>query len=264
MACNHILYVSMVKKYMDNGFVLSEVVRKLANVIRIGKIVENDGARVRVKIGKVTTGWLPIISTAGETLIWNPISKDEQVAVFFPYGETAQGFVLRSLHYDKFLTPDDKNSNILKTPNTIKIDGEKTCEVAFKKDVNLATDENFKLEAKKNFDGKFEENFNIKVGSGEVHLSKDRISIKNGGAIIALSNDGIELSAAGGSISISEGNITINAGGGSLSVGSSISINGSSVALAGSGASIDLLGSVSISGSSISTMPPVCKCAGGL
>lgn len=279
-ACDRISYTSMVKNLMDNGFVLSEIVRKLANVIRIGKIVENDGARVRVKIGKVTTGWLPIVSGASDSLVWIPISKNEQVAVFFPYGETAQGFVLRSIHYNEFKTPKDVEKLSVNTKRDIKIDGEKTCEAAFKKDVNLKTDENlkcaikknaefsadenFKFESKKNFDGKFEENFNIKVGSAEVHLSKDRIEIKNGGATISLSNDGIELSAAGGSIKITGGNISINAGGGSLSVGSSISINGSSVALAGSGASIDLSGSVSISGSSISTMPPVCKCAGGL
>lgn len=249
---------------MDNGFVLSEIVRKLANVIRIGKIVENDGGRVRVKIGKVTTGWLPIVSGASDSLVWVPISKNEQVAVFFPYGETAQGFVLRSIHYNEFKTPEDVEKLSVNTKRDIKIDGEKTCEATFKKDVDLKTDENFKFVAKKNFDGKFEENFNIKVGSAEVHLSKDRIEMKNGGATISVSEDGIELSAAGGSMSITGGNISINAGGGSLSVGSNISINGSSVALVGGGASIDLSGSVSISGSSISTMPPVCKCAGGL
>jgi len=83
---------------MTDNFVLSEVVRKLANLIRIGKIVEIDCFNVKVQIGRVTTGWLPIISCAGENLIWLPVSKGEQVAVFAPYGEFTQGFVLRSIH----------------------------------------------------------------------------------------------------------------------------------------------------------------------
>ncbi|MCR4623232.1 MAG: hypothetical protein K5780_01045 [Alphaproteobacteria bacterium] len=62
---------------MIESFAFSEVVRKLANLIRIGKISEIDGAQVKVKIGRVTTGWLPIVSTAGETTVWTPISKGE-------------------------------------------------------------------------------------------------------------------------------------------------------------------------------------------
>lgn len=85
---------------MIDSFAFSEVVRKLANLIRLGKVADIDGAQVKVQIGRVTTGWLPIMSTAGETTSWTPITKGEQVAVFAPYGEFAQAFVLRSIHYN--------------------------------------------------------------------------------------------------------------------------------------------------------------------
>ena len=100
---------------MIESFAFSEVVRKLANLIRIGKIAEIDGAQVKVQIGRVITGWLPIISSAGETTSWTPISKGEQVVVFSPFGEFAQAFVLRSIHYNNYKAPNDKNSVSLKT-----------------------------------------------------------------------------------------------------------------------------------------------------
>ena len=109
---------------MVDSFAFSEVVRKLANIIRIGKISEVDGAQVKVRIGRATTGWLPIISTAGETSAWTPISKDEQVAVFCPYGEFTQAFVMRSIHYDNFKTPED-NSVSLKTNADVKLESDK-------------------------------------------------------------------------------------------------------------------------------------------
>ncbi len=46
---------------MIESFAFSEVVRKLANLIRLGKIAEIDEAQVKVQIGRVITGWLPII-----------------------------------------------------------------------------------------------------------------------------------------------------------------------------------------------------------
>lgn len=225
---------------MIDSFAFSEVVRKLANLIRIGKIAEIDGANVKVKIGKVITGWLPIVSTAGETVIWNPISKDEQVIVFAPYGEFAQGFVLRSIHYNSYKKPEKLEEISLNTPNFIKIN------------------------SKNGLNGEFEEDFSIKVGSATINLTKKTITIQNGDTAISLSNDGITLNAGGGSISLSKDGINLSSGGGSLRIGDSISIDGNSVSLSGNGASIDLSGSVSISGSSISTNPPVCKCQGGL
>lgn len=181
---------------MVDGFAFSEVVRKLANLIRIGKIAEVDGANVKVKIGKVTTGWLPIISTAGETVIWNPISKDEQVAVFFPYGETAQGFVLRSIHYDSYKNPENSQEISINTPNFIKIS------------------------SKNGLNGEFDGNFSIKVGSSTVSVTKNSITFQSGSCSISLSSNGI---------SINGNSVSLSGGGASIDLSGSVSINGSNI-----------------------------------
>jgi phage baseplate assembly protein V len=84
---------------MNESFAFSDLCRRVANLIRIGKIAEVDSAQVKVQIGKVKTNWLPIVSMAGDTNIWVPITVGEQVAVVSPYGEMAQSFVIRSIHY---------------------------------------------------------------------------------------------------------------------------------------------------------------------
>ena len=208
---------------MENGFhdfTISEIIRKLANLIRIGKIHEIDGSLVKVRIGQVITDWLPVVSGAGETVMWNPISKDELVAVFFPYGETAQGFVLRSIHYTNYKAPENTQDNSINTPFKIKINGSEGLE------------------------GEFGKDFSVKCGSGEIKLSEDLIQIQNKNCSISLSNDGIVL----------------RAGGGTLTIGDGISINGKSVSLSGDGANIKLAGSVDISGTNVTTSPPVCRC----
>ena len=171
---------------MNESFAFSEVVRKLANLIRLGKISEINGAQVKVQIGRVTTGWLPIISGAGETIAWNPVAVGELVAVFSPYGESAQGFVLRSIHYNEFLTPDDKNSNILKTPNDIKIESAK------------------KIEAQA-ADG-----CEFSVGNSKIKLRTDEISLSVGGATLTLSDSNIKLSLGSSEINMTDGAISIS------------------------------------------------------
>lgn len=181
---------------MVDGFAFSEVVRKLANLIRIGKIVEIDGSNVKVKIGKVITGWLPIVSTAGETVLWNPISKDEQVVVFAPYGEFAQGFVLRSIHYDNYKKPENLQEIGIRTPNFIKIS------------------------SKNGLNGEFDRDFSINVGTATINLTKNSITIKNGNSSISVSENGISIN--GNSISLSGGGASINLAG-------SVSINGNNI-----------------------------------
>ena len=189
---------------MIESFAFSEVVRKLANLIRIGKIAEIDGAQVKVQIGRVITGWLPIISSAGETTSWTPISKGEQVVVFSPYGESAQAFVLRSIHYNSFSAPDDKNSVSLKTKSDIKVEGDQKFSASTKNGFEFSTgNANLKIS-----DG------TIEISSGDTHInmSSDSIVLSTGDAKLQISSSGIQLTCGSSSIDVSGGNISLSSG----------------------------------------------------
>ncbi len=86
-----------------NEMILGEIQRLLANLIRVGKVVELDesGPLVRVQIGELKSNWLQCGATrAGETRqTWMP-SVGEQVVVLAPFGDTAQGIVAFSLNQD--------------------------------------------------------------------------------------------------------------------------------------------------------------------
>ena len=189
---------------MIESFAFSEVVRKLANLIRIGKIAEVDGAQVKVHIGRVTTGWLPIVSTAGETTSWTPISKGEQVVVFSPFGEFAQAFVLHSIHYNNYKAPNDKNSVSLKTKSDIKVDGDQKFSASTKNGFEFSTgNANLKIS-----DG------TIEISSGDVHInmSSDSIVLSTGDARFQISSSGIQLNCGSSSIDIGDGNISLSSG----------------------------------------------------
>ena len=189
---------------MIESFAFSEVVRKLANLIRIGKIAEIDGAQVKVQIGRVTTGWLPIVSTAGETTSWTPISKGEQVVVFSPFGESAQAFVLRSIHYNNFSAPDDKNSVSLKAKANIKVDSDQKISANSKNDFEFSTDDTkFKIT-----------NGTIELSSADAHISMSSgsITLSIGNAQIQISSSGIQLNCGSSSIDIGSGNISLSSG----------------------------------------------------
>jgi phage baseplate assembly protein V len=86
-----------------NDFNLGEVQRQLANLIRVGKVVELDEANARVKVqaSGLTTAWLPWgAARAGATRKTSMPTVGEQVVVFSPYGDTAQGVVGFSLYQD--------------------------------------------------------------------------------------------------------------------------------------------------------------------
>lgn len=84
-----------------NEMILGELQRLLANLIRIGKVVELDesGPKVRVQIGELKSNWLQCGALrAGDTRqTWMP-SVGEQVVVLAPFGDTAQGIVAFSLN----------------------------------------------------------------------------------------------------------------------------------------------------------------------
>ncbi|MFJ5423733.1 phage baseplate assembly protein V, partial [Wolbachia endosymbiont of Drosophila barbarae] len=62
---------------LDHSFAISELNRKLANVVRIGivKEIDYEKAKAKVKIGEIVTDFLPwITSRAGEERSWLPPS----------------------------------------------------------------------------------------------------------------------------------------------------------------------------------------------
>ncbi|MFT4314834.1 MAG: phage baseplate assembly protein V [Wolbachia pipientis] len=113
---------------LDHSFAISELNRKLANIIRIGLVKEIDceKAKVRVKIGDIVTDYLPwITSKAGKDRDWSPPDIDEQVVVFSPFGELSLGVVLPGIYQEKYPALENK-----KEINSIKFqDGTKfTCD----------------------------------------------------------------------------------------------------------------------------------------
>lgn len=80
---------------------IGELERRLANVTRAGTILEADysKARVRVKMGKNTTAWLPWVSSrAGGDKTWHAPEVGEQVLVLSPAGDLCAGFVIGGVY----------------------------------------------------------------------------------------------------------------------------------------------------------------------
>ncbi len=88
---------------------IGELQRRLANLFRVGKIVEVDRSAGRVKVGfqGVTTDWLPwMTGRAGAVKDWNPPSVGEQVCVCSPMGDLSAGFIMPgSINYDDHPAP---------------------------------------------------------------------------------------------------------------------------------------------------------------
>lgn len=87
---------------------LSEMNRILANMIRIGRVVELDEANARVKlaVAGLTTDWLPWgADRAGKTRKWSPPQIGEQIMMFSPFGDSAQAVAGMSIFQDDFAAP---------------------------------------------------------------------------------------------------------------------------------------------------------------
>lgn len=74
--------------------------RVLENLIRFGVIaaVQMEPPRVQVKTGSLTTAWLPWLALrAGADQEWDPPTEGEQVILFSPSGQLANGVALTGL-----------------------------------------------------------------------------------------------------------------------------------------------------------------------
>lgn len=93
---------------------IGDLQRRLANVIRVGKVTEVDrtAGRVKVQFQGVTTSWLPwMTSRAGTVRDWSPPAVGEQVCVISPSGEMGAGFVLPGgINSNSAGKPDNRNN----------------------------------------------------------------------------------------------------------------------------------------------------------
>lgn len=90
---------------------LTDLERRASNVVRIGTIAAADylAARVRVKIGPITTAWLPFIALrAHDDVTWHPPEVGEQVLIVAVAGDLAQGVVVGAIYQHKHPAPADK------------------------------------------------------------------------------------------------------------------------------------------------------------
>ena len=91
---------------------LSDLLRLLQNLIRLGTIAEVKGAKARVRLGPtLTTEWLKWATRrAGSTRTWSAPTVGEQVIVFSPGGDLTRGIILPALYSQEFDAPETSDS----------------------------------------------------------------------------------------------------------------------------------------------------------
>lgn len=146
---------------LESNFAISELQRKLANIVRIGvvKEVDYEKAKVRVKIGELLTDFLPwITSRAGEERSWLPPSINEQVVILSPLGELSLGVVLAGIYQQNYSAPE--NSEMINS-------------LVFQDGTKLLYDKE-----SKNLEISVVDKLNFKVGKSEIKMTKSGIKLK--------------------------------------------------------------------------------------
>lgn len=89
---------------------LTELARRLENLLRVGTVEAADyaKARVRIRCGQLVTGWLPwLTARAGQDVDWWAPDIGEQVLVLSPSGDMALGIVLPAIYQRAVPAPED-------------------------------------------------------------------------------------------------------------------------------------------------------------
>ena len=87
---------------------ISELLRLILNLIRLGTIAEidHDAQRVRVQVGNNLTNWRPWATTrAGDAQTWWPPTIGEQVVLLSPEGNFDHAVIFPAVYSDQFAPP---------------------------------------------------------------------------------------------------------------------------------------------------------------
>ncbi len=200
-----------------DGFNMSELARRLANLIRLGSIkeVNYSNAKARVEIGDLVTDWLPwVTGRAGDTKDWHPVDIGEQVVVLAPSGDLSQGVILPALYKENAPSNSgDKHTTVYKDGSTVSFDRSNgTITADFKGDANIKVAGKVNIEASIatvkasmiTLDGNTTVNGNLS-GVGNVVLG-------GGGAGIARIGDAVEVDPITHKGTITAGSSKVKAG----------------------------------------------------
>lgn len=196
----------------EQGYILSELDRRLTQMIRIGVIQEVDlaKAKVKVKIGDNVTDWRPWLTQAGRIKTWNPPVIGEQVLVLSPSGDFEQSVVLPSLYYQKFKAPSDQNEEIkveFSQDNFIIWNIEKN-----HLQLHLSEGGVFEVEIDDRSVIFEKEAFTLTQKETEVHIEDNHIGLKNHDKRLDLDKDGVHITTPEASFSLKNGVIMLLAG----------------------------------------------------
>jgi len=92
---------------------LTELERRLSNLLRLGTVeqLDEDAARIKVRCGDLLTSWLPWFTRrAGEDRDWWAPEEGEQVMVLSPCGEPSIGVALPAVYRDAYPAPANKKT----------------------------------------------------------------------------------------------------------------------------------------------------------
>lgn len=86
----------------------------MGDLIRLGRVVEVEGKRARVRAGDVETDWIdwPAMR-AGRLKVWSPPSVDEQVLLFAPEGDIERAVIGPSFFSSLHKAPDADGSDFI-------------------------------------------------------------------------------------------------------------------------------------------------------
>ena len=97
---------------IEQGAQISELFRRVNNLLRVGKVVAVNYALARacVKIGEITTDFLPWLTPS--TAAWIPLKNGEQVVVLSPNGDLRFGMILPALYQSAKPAPSSDAAKI--------------------------------------------------------------------------------------------------------------------------------------------------------
>ena len=169
---------------------LPDMERRIASMIRYGKIIEvnHSTKKVRIKSGEIETDWLrwPAGSANSRKRLWNPPTVGEQVCMLAPTGDLRQATFIPGMYQDDYDAPSDDPDEDLAEYSDGAVIGYNVS--THKLTANLQSDTRLIMDRT-----------SIKAtrGDGSVEVTNTEINAAVGSAFINITATEIQISVAG-------------------------------------------------------------------